>query len=302
MENQHDAAAIIDAVERLACAETVDIERGAPEKAQALLIPKGMQLVATKPILDAFLPYPERKQGEATLFDVDSFIAHVNRFKSEHSAVFFDEVNLRLTAVYDYHHAGAGHADNLEHRALYQFPNSEEWVAWTSAQKAMDQASFAQLIEDRILDILPPDSATARVKKFADDLGISLASPAKMMELSRGIRVHADVRVEKVVNLQSGEGQLNFSESHNDKNGAPLKIPGGFALLIPVFKNGAAYQIPVRLRYRLAPAQGQIVWTLALYRTEVYVRDATQEVCTKVAEATKLPLFNGQPEKLAPQR
>lgn len=298
MESTHDAAAIIDAVERLACAETVDIERGTPDKVQALLIPKGMQLMPTKPIVDAFLPHPERKVGEATLFDVDSFIAHTNRFKSEHSAVFFDEVNLRLTTVYDYHQAGTGHAQHLEHRAVYQFPKSEEWQAWTAAQKSMEQATFAQLIEDRLLDILPPDQATARVQKFAADLGISLASPAKMMELSRGIRIHNDVRVAKVVNLQSGEGEMQFSESHNDANGAPLKIPGGFALLIPVFKNGAAYQIPVRLRYRVS--QGSVSWMLALYRTDVYVRDATQEVCAKVAEATQLPLFAGQPETPAP--
>lgn len=316
MDNTSNAQAIIDAIEKANKEATiVSIERGNQYKANIVAVPDGLKLQSLKPLLDEYLPFPERRKGTSQHRSIDSFIAHVNRTRDANSAVFFDDSNAAeptLTVVYDYDEAAnvvsaidgdfvpdraSPQARHRQHTAAYRFILSDEWKAWTAAQSAMPQTHFAQLLEDRILDVLHPDQANGALKQFAANLGIDLATPARMLELSRGLSVRVDQRVEKIVNLSTGEGQMNFSESHNDKDGGPLKLPGGFGIQIPVFKGDAAYQVPVRLRYRVQG--GAVVWTLSLYRTDVFFRDAAEIVCKKVADETGLHVFQGSPEKSA---
>lgn len=87
---------------------------------------------------------------------------------------------------------------------------------------------------------------------------------------------------------------MQFSEQHQDEKGAPLKVPGAFLLGIQVFKGGALYQVPARLRYRVT---NQVVsWSFALYRTDVLFQHAFTEACETAKAQTELPLFVGSPE------
>jgi hypothetical protein len=62
-----------------------------------------------------------------------------------------------------------------------------------------------------------------------------------------------------------------------------------------VFQNGALYQIPARLRYRVSA--GSVTWSFDLYRAQAVFDHAVDEACAHAAKETGLPLFMGSPER-----
>jgi uncharacterized protein YfdQ (DUF2303 family) len=274
---------------------------GAPVRAAEILITSaGLTVHDVKPILDRYRKTPERRRGTARLADLDSFIAHVMRFQDSDSAVFAqpDPKTPNLTAVLDYHRAGANNEPRFgEHRATYAFPLSDEWTTWTARDGgdcAMSQAAFAEFIEDRIADIADPAVAGEGAKAFAELLSCEFASPSRLLELSRGLSLRVGSTLHQRLNLASGETQFTYAAQHQDETGAPLKVPGAFLLAIPVFRGGALYQVPTRLRYRAS--EGSVRWFFEMYRTERVFEHAFEEACERVVQMTKLPVFKGIPE------
>lgn len=310
MENESNAQAIIDEVKRLH--EPIDLGRldsddDVDRIGDLLVVPDGMTVVDTKPFRDARLDRPERRAGLAKLTTLDSFIKHVTRFADDDSAIFADDTPTapKLLAVYDYHEGNARSEDGTivegeprfgKHRASYAFPVDEAWTAWTklsASREGLDQAELARWLEDRIGDVLAPDSVGTTTREIAEKFGIELAGPSTLLTLARGIAIRANTSVRQAVSLQTGETQVSYEETH-EKGGGAQTVPGGFAIGIPVFRSGASYQIAARLRYRIA--NGTIRWFVQLHRTELTFEHAFVEACSHVADETKLPLFYGSPE------
>lgn len=303
MADGNDMKAVIDTVQRLH--ETMILRvANDPEdpKVDLLAVPAGVQMLSVKKFLDEYLPAPERKKGTATLTSIASFIAHVNRHKDESSVVFAQTSGQpKLTAIYDYHEvagdeyvAGEG-ARWCDHQAVYAFPISTEWRAWQAVNdKQLEQSAFAALLEDRIADVADPSLANEAVNDLLAKIECDLASPARLMELSRGLSVHVESRVTQAVRTSSGETQMTFLQEHKDESGKPLRVPGAFLLTIPLFQGGPLYRVPVRLRYRVL--QQKVVWCISLYRTQEVLDHAVQEALAQVAKETALPVFEGSLE------
>ena len=79
-----------------------------------------------------------------------------------------------------------------------------------------------------------------------------------------------------------------------DADGKPLKVPGAFLLGIPVFRGGDAYQLPVRLRYRVV--QGSVQWSYELHQPQRILDHALAEACAEVTERCSLDVLDGVPE------
>lgn len=271
-----------------------------------LVVPAGQKLVSARSFLDEFRGRPDRREGTARLLDLASFVAHANRFKDAHSALFADPAPgaPSITAVFDYHEALAGDREPSEalprfgcHRAVYPFPLSEEWQAWRAIDgRTLTQQEFAQFLEDRIGDvILPPDmEGDEQLRALTETLGGRLGGPQSLHTLSRGLQVNVAQVVKQAVTLESGEIAIQYEEQHSDGAGVPIRTPNLFLLGIPVFYNGAPYRIPVRVRYRVQG--GRISWSLHLYRADRAFLHAFDEVVKQAAEDTRLPLFVGAPE------
>lgn len=261
-------------------------------------LPSGLELKCLQPELDKLRTRPERRKGTAQLQTLESLIDHVNRFKGESSTLFAkpDQTAPSLTAVLNYHAAGASSPASFgDHRGVYRFPLSDEWTAWQqSNERKFTQEDFAAFIEDRILDVADPTKAGASVLDFCQTIGATLASPSRLMDLSRGLQVHVSAKAVQATNLSTGEGQITYTEEHKDSAGGKLGVPGAFLLQIPVFRGDAPYQVPVRLRYRLK--DGTITWFYSLYRTDKVFDHAFDLACKRAAEETGLPLFVGSPE------
>ena len=287
--------------------QCITIEHGGVA-AQVLLVPDGTPggyaQHSVKKLLEPYQAAPERRVGTALLTDLNSFIAHANRFKDDDSLVFLDRGNgsdgtnrmPKLIAVLDYHRKGAAGAPRFgQHRSQYSFPMSDEWQAWVGQDaKGMDQERFARWIEDHLADVADPANAGDGAKAFVALLGCGLATPAKLLELSHGLDLHVGQRVKQHARLATGEVNVHFMEEHSDANGKPLKVPGAFLLGIPVFRGGDAYQLPVRLRYRVQ--QGSVSWYYEMHQPQRILDHALAEACAEVTERCSLDVLDGVPE------
>lgn len=293
-----DAQSIIDAISSRTVPAVLEVKRGDVNAAGFVLIPAGMKPFNAKALLDEYRTAPDRREGTAHLTTIESFIAHTKRFADVDSVIFADpsQSSPSLVSVLDYHRAGADAAPRFgKHRAKYAFPLSDEWQAWTAANdRGMDQAAFAAFIEDRIADLADPAGALPSAVEAGKLLGVQFATPARVMELSRGLQVNVESKVGASVNLSTGEGSITFQEANTDATGAPLLIPGAFLVQLPVFRGDPVYQIAVRLRYRVQG--GKITWRCVLYRTDRVFTSAFEFACNRVAKETALPVLRGTPE------
>ena len=322
IENTPEAAAVAEIVRAHIKPQVITVTGQGGTATEILILPKDLAAKGIKPFLDEYLAAPERRQGTAVMTDLDSLIAHVNRFRDADSALFADDDRgaPALFAVLNYHRArnplgeagsileGVGDAQPRfgDHRAAYRFPLAAEWKAWHAIDDdAMAQTAFAEFLSERIMDVItPPEYLTGAAKPDGDaeawiaemvaKIGGKPSGPARLMELSRGLHVKDTQEVKEVVNTATGEVQLRFESAHQDAAGAPLTVPTLFLIAIPVFHNGPLYQLPVRIRYRLRG--GAIRWTMKLHRSDLCQDHAFREACQRAAAETALPLFYGAPE------
>ena len=285
------------------------------------VVPRGLEVKSLKPLLDEYRLRPERRKGTATVQDLASLIALTKRFADIHSAIFAvrDPAKPSITTVLDYHEIVLDHDSTNalprfgQHRIHYPLPLSEEWKVWTGLHgKKLNQADFAEVIEDRIDDVLDlpnfltpigieqPDPAVElseaeqQLQSLARTLGTNYAGHSTLMALSRGLQIHAEHKAMSRVNLATGEDAIVFQEEHKGEDGGRLKVPGLFLIAIPVFDNGDRYRIAVRLRYRLLG--GVVNWFFELYRHDRVWLHAFDQVTEETATATGLPLYLGTPE------
>lgn len=249
-----------------------------------------------KPLIEEYRDRPARKTGVAKVFTLESFVDLTNRHKTAESAIFAD-TNWRqpsLTTVVDYHTKdAAGPADNGKHRIHYEFPLSEEWAAWMGLDgQQMDQKAFAEWIEEHLPELAAPTAA--EIDELEKTFNMTVATPNKMVMLSRGLQVNVESRVKNSTTLQSGEGEILFEEEHRDAAGNKLSVPGLFVLAIPPFFMGEPVRMPVRLRYRVN--SGQVKWMFKIFRPDVYITTQIEADLARAAEATDLPHFRGKPE------
>ncbi len=303
-----------DEVERFGKAQVVEVEEPGTG-IKALVILGSNQGSSSVVPLDrkVFDPYRDnllRISGTAALLSLGSFIDLVNRFKDGASAVFGndDRKAPSLTAIFNYHHESAENladasdiARHADHRATFAFPLSDEWLAWMGANKEpMSMADFALFLEDRWPDVLTIEALEDLPEKMRTIVSVSggkaaLATPTKLIELSRGLKINEKAAVEESVNLASGEGGIRFTAEHTGADGKPVKVPSIFIIGLPVFRNGQPYRMMARLRYRLSG--GKLVFWYELARPDAVFDDAFAGALDEVREKTALPVFLGKPQQ-----
>ncbi len=253
---------------------------------------------------DEYRANPLARLGTAHMLSLDSLIDHANRFKDGDSVLFANDDRNRpsLTAVLDYHRAGADADPRFgRHRSTFAFPLSDEWQAWMEKNgQSLSMAEFAEFLEDRVIDVLhlipEEDELSEDLQKFINAGGgdALIATPQRLVELSRGLQVHESSAVREAIKLSSGEAQIMFQSEHTDGAGEPLRVPSLFLIAIPVFRNGPLYRLAARLRYRKTP--GGIVFWYDLWRHDRTFDHAFREACERAQVETDLPLLFGLPE------
>lgn len=293
----NDAQAIIEAVERLSGAAPLEIGG-----VTVAVLPKGQQIVSVKSLIDEYAKQPDRITGTATIADEASFAAHVNVMKLDATAIFCEASfkNPSMTAVYDYHDVdviGVGQRPAFGvHRAVWPMRLSKEWTAWAEqAGQWMSHAEFAEFLERHVPDVYWGDDYSEYTKLLVSTLELKLATPAQLVALSRNLVVNVDTAIRSAQTLSSGEIAMTYTETHKDGEGQPIRVPNAFLIAIPVIHRGPAFQMLVRLRYRVGT--GKVAWAFELHRADIVFDTAIDEVCVRIAAETERPVYRGAPEK-----
>lgn len=240
------------------------------------LIPDGVDIKSLEHLQHA----PARVRQKITVLDADSFIAYVNRFATTATAVFCNGPEGRtFSAVIDYHQP------NLpawsDHTATYCCPITVEWGRWKAGdRKRMDQATFAEFVEENVKDIVvPEDTPTA-------------PSAADMLEISRTLEAKKNISFRQGTRLDNGQVQLTYNEEIDGRAGetGQLNIPEQFFIGVKPFLGGDAFCVPARFRYRIVDSRLQM-W-FELVRPEKVLEEAYNAVRTKIKGAiNEVPLY-----------
>jgi hypothetical protein len=187
-------------------------------------------------------------------------------------------------------------ARHAEHRALYEFPKSDEWIRWTALDgKWQSQEEFASFIRDNVMCVGMPEKAMKTANEIADKLEIKFCSAQRLMTLSKGLKVTANIDHEEKVNLQTGEATLFFKEEHVEtETGQKLDIPGGFLINIPIFTGSDPWQLTALLEYK-RNTNKRLSWRYSLYRFDHAFEAAVKHEAQRVKNATGLAVLLGKP-------
>ncbi len=305
-DHNTEASAIIEFAKEHVTPSLMQLSRGSADAAPVLLVPAGLDVKSIKPLLDEYLPQPERRRGTTVLTDPASFVEFVNRTKNRDSVIYADDGERpSLTAVIDHDERGEdGFATARwgQHRAMHAIELSPEWKAWRKADNTvLTQRDFAELVEDRALDLIDEASLdeTHPVRELAKRLNLTLATASEVIEASRGLKLRAEVNVGETVTLSSGESELHYTETHKGANGETLRVPSAFLIAVKVLK-GEGHPLDVliaRLRSRRVSGQPRVSWCVVLHAAEGVQRTALKELIERVRSETGLDLYRGAPAK-----
>lgn len=195
------------------------------------------------------LPRPMRRRGSIEVNDLSSFIAYVEKHKSETGTLVVINSDISqpfVKATLDHHGPADDQAGWKEHTVTFTPKLAPEFLEWTGMdRKKFDQETFAQWVEDHIQDIAEPAGAELR-------------------EMVLAFQIHKDVSFESSRVLENGQIRLHYSETVSGRVGSgELEIPKAITLGIPVFANDTErVKIVARFRYRLERNQLSIWYEL----------------------------------------
>lgn len=281
-----------------------------------LVVPTGYEVKSVKPLLDEYRTRPQLRAGTTELHDLASFIAWTNRHKDVGSVIYASNGSEpKLVAVIDHDDSGpeighlegegeSGSARFMRHRGLYKFPMSREWQEWMAVhRKPLGTAQFAEFLERRIGDVVPPPyvvddvtgetrfaSADPEIRKLAEMLGKKFASATDLAKLMRGIEINIDSKAVSRIDRDTGEHHIEYAEA-NGQGVDRVKPPNAFLIAIPVLDNGQPFLIAVHLRYR--PSSGTINWTMELHQPERVFEEVFKAALEEVLSETGLAPLRG---------
>lgn len=230
------------------------------------------------------LPTPLRKRAVVRVKDADSFIDYVKRHGSLTDCTIWCKADyvkgeVAFTGIINDHGSDESKPAWRDHRAYFSPEFSEEWRRWTSKHKqAMSQTEFAAFIEDNLKDIASPDSA-------------GLPTGAMMLEMALSFEATQDMRFKSAIRLSNGGVNLSFVQDDDAQTLQKMAVFERFAIGIPVFWNGDAYQVDARLRYRVR--DGKLNFWFELVRTDKILESASATVISTIREKTGNPFFFG---------
>lgn len=233
---------------------------------------------------ERFAPHPYRKQGTVHVQDGESFVTYLLKHGLPCTEVYADAHRRTLVGVINAHEEStpddgrenlAGHGD---HRVRLELIATDSWSAWVSRDKKfMEQATFAEHIEDNAVDIVSPDAAT--MQEIVESITGSTSTDFKFAERT-----------------SDGQVQFRYEETQGARAGqsGDLEIPSTFTLSLRPFEGADPVEVTARFRYRIRG--GSLSLSYALLNPDLILRQAFLDHVTHVEAAIVHPVFQGRPE------
>lgn len=244
----------------------------------SVIVPEGgeHEIVDIEEHLDQFRDAPRRKQGSFTAHTGDAFISYMEKHVTPTSELWADITSRSVSAVINAHDKTGGEAGWGDHTLKLQLQHTPAWAAWANLDgKWLSQVQFAELLEERFLDVVSPDAAT-------------------LTEVARTFKATKSAAFESEHILSSGQVQFGYREEIDAKAGRKgnLDIPEAFTLGLTPFEGGKPYQVLARLRFSIDDQKLRIRYVLD--RPSEIVRAAFDEVVGVIAAGVAAPLFHGR--------
>lgn len=266
-----EAAAVEDIAIRAAEHQQLD-----PNELHSVVLPVGYSQKVLD--LEGYLDRPERLRGSTNLHDADSFIRLVAEHEGSFTHVYASQEDVEFVGVFNDPTGGAdGSTGWADHRALLRLQHTPEWLHWAGRDgKMLTQATFAEHIEDGLLEIVEPNAA-------------------EMLELAQTFHAHTGVQFKSSQLLDSGERQFVYEEAQTTRAGRDGKItvPKEFVLAIKPFDGSDLYKVRARLRHRAR--EGSLELGYRLDRPHDVIRTAFDDTVSKIDEAITSEVLRGTP-------
>lgn len=302
-------------VPRVAVAETVKPSLVSIASRRSVLVaPTGFTVHDIERYVTAFensLPEPSRRKGTYVAADIKSMLSWMERHCDIEAPIFamgaeklatnWKLPNLSLVGIGNY--SDGTKPQWHDFNSLYRFPVTAAWTEWAESHgEWMSQGEFSEFVEKHLYEFAEPtksDTASEAITRMIEALGGSkaVASPAKMYELSNGIKIMVSEQVEVELDRATGEQTLKFSETHTGKGGRPVAIPKFFYVRMPIFFGEKASLVGALLRYRNLGG-GKVNWSYELFAPDLVVKDAFDQACNVVRMAQR-KLYMGTPDHVA---
>jgi uncharacterized protein YfdQ (DUF2303 family) len=246
---------------------------------------------------DAYAGNPRHEAGSRSVTDAASFVAYVNRHRLPGTEIYAHTNSSSVVAVIDSHEAASDRSlpGWEKHRVTLDLEHSKPWLAWAAADgKLMDQASFADFLDDRWSDVIDP-------------------APARMVDIATTFQAKTKVDFDSGVRLDSGDVKLTYTEETAAKAGqkGDIEIPKKIQLALRPYIGGPIYSIWANFRYRLSG--GNVMLGFRLERPENVLEAAFADIVTEIREGRTdkrdgeetrvhdgvgdVPIFMGRPKR-----
>lgn len=243
-------------------------------------VPDEFTLVPVKEDLEPFLPNPRKTKARADFADAESFIAYVQRHKQDRTVVWcaFDPQKFALSfvAVIDEH--ASDKAGWRHHQAVFRPDMSAEWKAWLKLDRQpQSQLAFGEWIEEHDADIHAAEG---------------MPSSLEMLTMATNFVATQEKRLKSAIRLQSGGVKMEYVDTDDDATTATMTMFERFAIGIPVFHAGSAWNMKARLKY--TARNGAVTFRYELVRPDQVYQYAAKEVIGAVRTGIgDMPLLMG---------
>ena len=217
--------------------------------------------------VDKFAATPRHRAAARVVTDAASFVAYVRRHAILNTEVFAHTNSSSVVGVIDSHQAavdgGSGWQKHTVHLALEK---SKAWLAWEKADgELFDQASFADFLDDRYIDVIDP-------------------APALLIDIATTFQAKTNVEFDSGVRLDSDDVKLTFEEKTAARAGqkGEIEIPKKIQLALRPYVGGPIYSIWANFRYRLR--NGSVLLGFRLERPENTLEAAFADIVTEIRE------------------
>lgn len=215
---------------------------------------------------DEYAENPRRDTGARSVTDAASFVAYVNRHAHRGTEVYAHANTSKVVAIIDSHEGAGLNPGWQKHRVSLDLEHSKPWLAWANADgKWMEQADFADFLDDRYIDVIDPTAA-------------------RMIDIARTFQAHTNVTFESTIRDTSGDVKLNFVEDTKAKAGqkGDIEIPARIQLALRPYVGGPIYSIWANFRYRLRG--GAVLLGFKLERPENILEAAFADIVTEIRD------------------
>lgn len=251
-----------------------------PADSSFIAVPDGWKLQET----EALEGQPWRKKAVVALDDDTGYIDYIKRHGHGDTTTIWCEANYEkgrvgYTCVLNDHGGDTEAQEWRDHIASFVPEKSVEWKRWTENNaRTMEQVEFATFIENNLADI-----ATAEGYPTGTD----------MLHVATNLEITQDSSIKSAIRLQSGGVRISYIEDANAETAKFMDCYSQFAIGIPVFRGGEAYQINCRLKYRLNA--GKLKFWYELIRADKVLEASARTLTEKIKNETTFPMFHGKP-------